>query len=239
MIADAGEAARYWPRWRGPSGQGLVAGTRLSRHAGRPPRTCVWKSPVPGSGNSSPIVWGDRIFLTTAYDNGNGSSVLAFRRTDGRQLWETVAPDGARRSAALQERLRVGHAVPPTASASTSRSARAGLMAVDMNGKLVWHRDLGRDRELSRPGRVAAALQGPRDPLSGSARRLVHRGVRHATGQAVVADAARRHRRLGHADRDPRRRPRRDHRQRPEPRASPTTPIRAPSCGAAAAPPSR
>ena len=95
MVADEGEAAQYWPRWRGPSGQGLVSGS------GYPDRwsateNVLWKTPVPGDGNSSPIVWGDRILLTTAYDNGRRLSVLAFRRADGTQLWETFAPDGRR-----------------------------------------------------------------------------------------------------------------------------------------------
>ena len=80
-----GEGAKYWPRWRGPSGQGQVAaGPYTEKWA---PATHVWKTAVPGRGNSSPIVWGDRIFLTTGYGNGERLSLLAFSRTDGKQLW--------------------------------------------------------------------------------------------------------------------------------------------------------
>src|SRR5687768_2526751 len=91
MIGESGEAARYWPRWRGPSGQGLVAGT------GYPDRwsatqNVLWKSPVPGSGNSSPIVWGDRIYVATAYDDGQRVSLIAYRRSDGVKQWEAFAP---------------------------------------------------------------------------------------------------------------------------------------------------
>src|SRR5688572_8213261 len=93
MIAVPGEGAKYWSRWRGPSGQGLVTGS------GYPDKwsateNVLWKKPVPGSGNSSPVVWGDRIFLTTAYDGGKRLSVLAYRRSDGAQLWESFAPEG-------------------------------------------------------------------------------------------------------------------------------------------------
>src|SRR5215217_7988477 len=91
MVADEGEGAKYWPRWRGPSGQGLAAG------AGYPDtwsasENVLWKSQVPGRGHSSPIVWGDRIFLTTAYAEGDAMALLAYRRTDGKKLWESRVP---------------------------------------------------------------------------------------------------------------------------------------------------
>ena len=78
MVADEGEGAKYWPRWRGPSGQGLVTGAGYP-DAWSPAQNVRWKTPLGGDGNSSPVVWGDRIFLTTAYDNGRRVSVIAFR----------------------------------------------------------------------------------------------------------------------------------------------------------------
>lgn len=75
MIEVQGEAAKYWPRWRGPSGQGLVkGGSYVDRWSETGP--FAWRVAVPGHGNSSPIVWGDRIFLTTAYDGGARLSLL-------------------------------------------------------------------------------------------------------------------------------------------------------------------
>src|SRR5262245_35006879 len=65
MAADDGEGAKYWARWRGPSGQGLANGTGYP-DTWSATQNVAWKVPVPGSGNSSPIVWGDRIFMTTA-----------------------------------------------------------------------------------------------------------------------------------------------------------------------------
>ena len=71
MIADEGEGAKHWARWRGPSGQGLSPAPAIPTR-GPPPRTSVEDARAAGDGNSSPIVWGDRIFVTTAYDGGRG-----------------------------------------------------------------------------------------------------------------------------------------------------------------------
>src|SRR3989337_1324069 len=90
MIEVAGEGAKYWPRWRGPSGQGQVPGGQYTDKWSA--TTGVWKVTVPGRGNSSPIVWGDRIFLTAGYGNGERLSMLAFSRADGKKLWETFIP---------------------------------------------------------------------------------------------------------------------------------------------------
>lgn len=142
MLGDEGEGARYWPRWRGPSAQGLVTGTGYP-DTWSSSQNILWKTPVPGSGNSSPIVWADRILLTTAYDRGRRLSVLAFRRSDGRLLWETFAPEGRTDSGA---HFKNGHASATPATDGqrvyVSFGAR-GLVAVDLNGKIVWHRDLG------------------------------------------------------------------------------------------------
>lgn len=57
-------AAANWPQWRGPGSNGISAETKLAEEWS-PTKNIAWKSPVPGRGRSSPIVWGDRIFLTT------------------------------------------------------------------------------------------------------------------------------------------------------------------------------
>jgi outer membrane protein assembly factor BamB len=141
MVGDTGEGAKYWARWRGPSGQGVVSGTGFpDTWSGT--ENVKWKVPVPGSGNSSPIVWGDRIFLTTGYDSGRRLSVVAFRRSDGMKLWETFAPEG---------RTPSGHYKNGHASATPATDGQRvyvsfgtrGLLALDMNGKQVWYRDLG------------------------------------------------------------------------------------------------
>jgi outer membrane protein assembly factor BamB len=141
MIAETGEGAKYWPRWRGPSGQGLVSGSGyVDRWSAT--ENVRWKTPVPGSGNSSPIVWGDRIYLTTSYDGGQRLSVLAYQRSTGKPLWEVFAPDG--RTARSHQKNGYASA---TASSDGERvyvslGAR-GLLAVTVDGTVAWHTDVG------------------------------------------------------------------------------------------------
>ena len=143
MIEVEGEGAKYWPRWRGPSGQGIVkAGKYTDKWS--PAERVKWKVPVPGLGHSSPIIWGNRIFLTTAHDEGARLSMLAFDRTTGKQLWETFVPT----------KQDVEHVYPKNSRASATAVTDGtlvyasfgthGLMAVDFNGKIAWHNPIGR-----------------------------------------------------------------------------------------------
>jgi hypothetical protein len=142
MVADEGEGAKYWPRWRGPSGQGLAAGSGYP-DTWSATQNVLWKTPVPGSGNSSPIVWRDRIFLTTATENGKRLSLLAYRRSDGVRLWETAAPDG-RTDFGAHYKNGYASATPATDGERVYVSfGTRGLFAFDMDGKVIWRRDLG------------------------------------------------------------------------------------------------
>ncbi len=141
MTPAAADPAETWPRWRGPSGQGEVVGTGYVDRWG-PEENVRWKVPVPGSGNSSPIVWGDALFLTTAEAAGAKRSVLAFDRATGERLWTTAAPN------ANPERAypKNGHA----SSTPTTDGERVyayfgnhGLLALDMDGKIAWHKSFG------------------------------------------------------------------------------------------------
>lgn len=141
MIEVTGEGARYWSRWRGPSGQGQVP---IGQYTDRWGSTIgvEWKVAVPGRGNSSPIVWGDRIFLTTSRDQGQRLSMLAFSRKGGAKLWETDIP---------QNGVEYPHEKNGYASATAATDGeliyasfgRHGLAAFDFNGKIAWHRKFG------------------------------------------------------------------------------------------------
>ena len=141
MLEVTGDGAKYWSRWRGPSGQGQVATGQYVDHWG-PTSGVRWKVAVPGRGNSSPIVWGDRIFLTTAHNQGLRLSMLAFSRKDGAKLWETDIP---------QNGVEYPHQKNGYASATAATDGelvyasfgRHGLVAFDFNGKIVWHRKFG------------------------------------------------------------------------------------------------
>jgi outer membrane protein assembly factor BamB len=149
MVEVEGDGARYWPRWRGPSGQGLVTGgVYVDRWS--PTENLKWTVPVPGAGNSSPIVWGDRIFLTTARDGGAAISMMAFRRADGGVLWETKVPTDTVES--VHQKNGHASATPATDGQLVYASfGRHGLVAFDFNGKIVWHRTFGVIRNYHGP----------------------------------------------------------------------------------------
>jgi outer membrane protein assembly factor BamB len=141
MIEVGGDGARFWPRWRGPSGQGLVAPGKYA-NTWSPTANVKWKVRVPGEGNSSPIVWGDRIYLTASQNGGARLSLLAFSRADGRQLWDARIPQ----SGVEYVHQKNGHAssTPVTDGRLIYASfGRHGLVAFDANGGIVWHRKFG------------------------------------------------------------------------------------------------
>jgi len=141
MVSAEGEAAKYWPHWRGPSMQGMVSGS------GYPEKwsdteNVLWKVQIPGRGHSSPIIWGDRLFLTTATENGSSRSVLCYSRTDGSLLWETAVPE----SPAEQVHQKNSYASSsPTTDGELIYAyfGGSGLIAVDFSGKVVWHAEFG------------------------------------------------------------------------------------------------
>lgn len=141
MIAVEGEGAKYWPRWRGPSGQGLAAGTGyVDRWSST--ENVKWKTPLSAWGNGSPIVWGNRIFLVTSTDDGSRRGIAAFNRADGAKLWETMAP------ATPAEEVYPKNGFASSTPATDGHLVWAylgshGLMAVDFKGTQVWHQAMG------------------------------------------------------------------------------------------------
>jgi outer membrane protein assembly factor BamB len=94
LIISAPAFAENWPQWRGPRGDGTAAGT------GYPTRwsateNVAWKTPLPGRGHSSPVAWGDRVFVTAALEEGDPTAakdrlLLCLDRKDGGILWQKV-----------------------------------------------------------------------------------------------------------------------------------------------------
>jgi outer membrane protein assembly factor BamB len=115
------KASPYWPQFRGPGGRGVSAEKGLPDEWSAT-RNVLWKTPIPGRGHSSPVVWGDRIFLTTAIegevvagakgvrhvmdgqdfrhpqgvgdDRRHTFKVLALDARSGRVAWERTAHEG-------------------------------------------------------------------------------------------------------------------------------------------------
>jgi outer membrane protein assembly factor BamB len=141
LIGAEGEGSRYWPRWRGPSGQGYVDGTNYVDTWSNS-ENIAWRVDVPGVGHSSPIVWGDHLFLTTGTEDGSRMSMLAFSRTDGRLLWETVVPSSGIEHVYWKNTR--ASATPTTDGTLVWASfGTHGLVAFDFSGDIVWQTKLG------------------------------------------------------------------------------------------------
>jgi outer membrane protein assembly factor BamB len=89
-IAQSSAVAEDWPGWRGPRGDGTSLEASVpTKWSGSD--NVAWKTPVPGRGHSSPIIWGNRIFLTTALTDTKDRMLLCLDRRTGKILWqETV-----------------------------------------------------------------------------------------------------------------------------------------------------
>lgn len=130
-----------WPRWRGLEGTGHTAETNIPHLWDA--KAVVWKTALPGRGQSSPIIWGDRIFLTTALQNGKQRVVLAVDRRNGKILWQQVAWEGSPEKS---------HVMNGWASATCCTDGervlaffgKGGLHCYSVEGKHQWSRtDLG------------------------------------------------------------------------------------------------
>src|SRR5437762_2586887 len=79
--------AEDWPGWRGPRGDGTSTEKGLPLRWGAT-ENVRWNAPVPGVGHSSPVVSGDRVFLTSCREEKQERLLLCYDRRDGRLLWE-------------------------------------------------------------------------------------------------------------------------------------------------------
>jgi outer membrane protein assembly factor BamB len=139
-LTQTSAADSNWPRWRGPTGDGQSTETNIPSKWSA--ADVLWKTPLKGSGQSSPIIWGDRIFLTTALGSGKTRVVMCLDRKSGKILWEKEAWTGA---------PEPSHAQNGWASATCATDGervvaffgKGGLHCYDFEGKLLWTRELG------------------------------------------------------------------------------------------------
>ena len=142
------EIHKYWPRFRGPDGSGISAYANIpTSWDGASGKGILWKTPVPLGGHNSPIVWGDRIFLSGA--DKDRAEVYCFDTTSGKLLWQKPAPGPARppdKPLELDDESNAGWAAPTMAT--DGRRALAifpvgELVAFDFEGKQVWNHSFG------------------------------------------------------------------------------------------------
>src|SRR5947209_1183035 len=82
-VAQGAARAENWPAWRGPAGTGLCSETDLPL-TWDAKQNVRWRVPLPDRGNSTPVVWGDRVFVTQALEKERRRTVMCFSRTDGK-----------------------------------------------------------------------------------------------------------------------------------------------------------
>lgn len=135
--------AAHWPNWRGGAdGSGITQESELPLRWSATERL-AWKIPLPDRGNSTPVIWEDKIFLTQATEQGKRRSLLCLSKADGKLLWQQSV-DFAESEAT--------HPTNPYCSASPSTDGErivvchgsAGVFCYDLTGKELWRRDLGR-----------------------------------------------------------------------------------------------
>ncbi len=139
-IAPA-SAEPNWPRWRGPhqDGQSTDTDVPVKWDSG----SVTWKTDLPGKGQSSPVIWGDRIYLTSALDKGRERVVLCVDRNDGKILWQQTAWTGEPEHTHVMN----GWASPTCVTDGDVVVAFfgiGGLHAYTMDGKPLWSQDLGK-----------------------------------------------------------------------------------------------
>jgi outer membrane protein assembly factor BamB len=139
------EIAKNWPRFRGPTGMGIAKFTNVpTTWDGPSGKNVLWKTHVPLEGNSSPVVWNDRIFLTGATDQRR--QVFCFDAT-GKLLWQTDMPSTPAAAAKPPEVMGDTGFASPTPVTDGQRVyamfAIGDVAAFDFSGKLVWVRSLG------------------------------------------------------------------------------------------------
>jgi outer membrane protein assembly factor BamB len=138
--AGTPSALENWPAWRG-DGTGVATGKSLPVSWSET-ENVHWRVPLPGEGNSSPVVWGHRVFLTAALNEGLTRLVLCLDADSGKTLWQTeLVPE-------IKTTLypKTGFAAPtPTVDGRCVYVYfdEPGLVALDMDGRVVWKRRLG------------------------------------------------------------------------------------------------
>jgi outer membrane protein assembly factor BamB len=165
-LPQAAPARGSWPSFRGPMASGVADGQKLpDSWDGTTGTNILWRTPIPGLAHSSPIVWGDRVFVTSAvsshptatfkpglYGDGDASDdrsphkwmIHALDKRTGHVLWERAAFEGVPR-----EKRHIKSTYASSTPATDGRIVVAwfgsqGVHAFDVEGNRLWQVDLGR-----------------------------------------------------------------------------------------------
>ena len=163
-VIPPGAAARDWPSFRGPNAAGTAAGKPPLEWDVPAGENVLWKRAVPGRAHSSPIVWGDRLFVTTAvaaepegdfraglYGDVDsveikteyGWRLYALDKKSGELVWERVAHEGKPRSSHHVKATQANPTPVTDGKHVVAVMGSEGIYCYDFDGNLEWKRDLG------------------------------------------------------------------------------------------------
>lgn len=134
-------SAEHWPQWRGPAGNGVSNEADLPTTWDKETNV-AWRVDLPESGNSSPVVWDDRIFITQPVSAEKMRTLICFRKSDGEKLWQ---------KGVKYEDDEASHRTNPYCSPSPATDGErvivwfgsAGIICYDMDGNKQWEKKLG------------------------------------------------------------------------------------------------
>ena len=123
-----------WPQFRGPGGNALALGQSIPNEFG-PDKNVIWKTALP-SGHSSPVIWGNKIFLSGHV--GTTVKMICLSRTDGKILWEQK-----RKIPRVPQFYHINGSVAASSAATDGEQVcfyfdDYGLVTTDLNGDLLW-----------------------------------------------------------------------------------------------------
>jgi outer membrane protein assembly factor BamB len=156
---------RQWPSYRGYFSSGVLDNASLPETFDVEKSLNIkWKIQVPGLGLSSPVIWGDKLFITTAVSNkdkagiktgiyGDGEPVpdssvhdwkiLCYDKNSGKMLWERTAYTGIPKVKRHPKSTHANASVATNGQYAVAFFGSEGLYCYDMSGKLVWKKDFG------------------------------------------------------------------------------------------------
>lgn len=148
LIASAPSAMASeptWSRFRGPNGMGTASDMDIPVKFSE--QSVLWKKPIPGSGNSSPVVWGNRLFLQSASKDGKERSLLCLSSLDGKTIWTTTFPTNPSARPKTHAKNSLASCTPAVDGERVYALFWDGvdmvLYGLDMDGKQLWQRNLG------------------------------------------------------------------------------------------------
>lgn len=145
LLSLSSATAADWLQWRGPNHNNVAASGQTIPTRWSTTQNVLWKTPVPGRGHSSPIVVGNLIVLTSADERGQQQGVFAFNRRTGKQEWGTLISKGG----FPRVHNKNTHASATACSdgqqiyATFNHHEKIEAVALTMQGKVVWRKDVG------------------------------------------------------------------------------------------------